>query len=417
MRIAMLTNNYKPFIGGVPISIERLAEGLRKIGHEVYIFAPKYEKCEEVEEDIIRYRIFKGNKDSFVIPNIFDRDIETEFRKLKIDVIHVHHPMLMGWIGLYLGNKYEVPVVLTYHTKYEEYLHHIGLYNFIQKRHEKENIKILKSLEKKTMDFTYSKLVPTVIEKFCNRCNLIFAPTKMIKENLKSHGVRRHIDILPTGLNESYFIENKEESKKIRDKHLNGKQYLFCTVSRLTKEKNIEFIINGLKELKGRIGDDFKLLVIGQGNLKESLIQKCVSLGLSDNVEFLNSISNDIIGNYYRACDMFLFASKSETQGIVLLEAMAAKNPVVAIDATGVCDVVINGENGYMTKEDVNEWVDKVVCLLTNKEHMDEIREGAYKTSLAYLNSTIASMAEKSYEEVLERQFKEGHGYEWKATH
>ena len=115
MRIAMLTNNYKPFIGGVPISVDRLANALRERGNEVYVFAPTYENQEE-EEYVIRFSTFAGTIAGAVLPNPFDPRIEQKMKALKIDVIHVHHPALMGNVALHLRKKLGIPVVFTYHT-------------------------------------------------------------------------------------------------------------------------------------------------------------------------------------------------------------------------------------------------------------------------------------------------------------
>lgn len=126
MKIAMMTNNYKPFIGGVPVSIERLAEALRKEGHEVVIFAPMY-PMQLLEKDVVRYNsLSRKMAGEMVIPNMFDSIIETKFREGKFDVIHVHHPMLIGNTAVYLSRKYKVPLVFTYHTRYEQYLHYVN---------------------------------------------------------------------------------------------------------------------------------------------------------------------------------------------------------------------------------------------------------------------------------------------------
>ena len=129
MKIAMMTNNYKPFIGGVPISVERLSQSLRKRGHEVCIFAPEYED-EYWEEDVIRYRSCeKRMKNGMAIPNILDARINQEFRWRQFDLIHVHQPMLIGNVAVHLSRKYKIPLVYTYHTRYEEYLHYIKLFS------------------------------------------------------------------------------------------------------------------------------------------------------------------------------------------------------------------------------------------------------------------------------------------------
>ena len=131
MNIAMFTNNYKPFIGGVPISIERLSEGLRSLGHRVTVFAPEPEGklSTEQEKDVVRFKVFYRKADrGMILGNCFDRKIEAYFREGNFDVIHVHHPVLVGQTALYLGKKYNITVAYTYPTRYEEYLHHFKLY-------------------------------------------------------------------------------------------------------------------------------------------------------------------------------------------------------------------------------------------------------------------------------------------------
>ena len=127
MRIAMMTNNYKPFVGGVPVSVERLACALRDLGQEVTVFAPSYAGMEE-EEGVVRYRtLVSGVCGGIVIPDRLDPVIEEEFCAGTFDVIHVHHPMLIGRTALQLSGKYRVPLVFTWHTRYEQYLHYLGL--------------------------------------------------------------------------------------------------------------------------------------------------------------------------------------------------------------------------------------------------------------------------------------------------
>lgn len=415
MRIAMITNNYKPFVGGVPISIERLSKGLEELGHEVFIFAPSYENQVE-EANVIRYKSLKSNNkisSKVVVPNIFDINIEKAFKELNIDVIHVHHPMLVGWTALYLGNKYNVPVTFTYHTRYDEYLHNIKLYEVLEDRSKNVDSGIIADIESEIIKYTKNTVVPKAIKGFANKCGLVYAPTEVIKNYLRDIGVKSEIKVMPTGLEKDYFVGNEDISEGIRNRYKGNKEYLFCTVSRLEKEKNIEFLIDGLKMLRYKVGDSFKILIIGEGQLKDNLINKVIKLGLESNVEFLNNIPNEEIGNYYRACDLFLFASKSETQGIVLIEAMAAKTPVVAIEATGVVDIIKNNINGYMTSENLEKWCDKIVYLMNNKNVMNEMKIGAYDTALNYLNTKIAKIAEDSYRKAININNEKGQVYEY----
>ncbi|MDV4150545.1 glycosyltransferase [Clostridium sp. AL.422] len=416
MKIAMLTNNYKPFVGGVPISIERLSNGLRELGHEVYIFAPTYENQEE-EEYVIRYKSVRYKiSGGIVIPNMFDKEIEGKFKSLNIDMIHVHHPVIMGQTALYLGKKYNIPVAYTYHTRYEQYLHYIKPYRALEENAKKNEENYLGEFEDSILNFAEEKLVPGFVRYFTNKCDLVFAPTNMMKEYLINNNTKTRIEVMPTGLNENYFKEENETVNEIRKKYKGDKKYLFCTVSRLSKEKNIEFIINGIKSVKDKIGNSFNTLIIGEGPEKEALIEMVKEFNLKENITFLNKIDNKEIGNYYKACDLFLFASKSETQGIVLIEAMAAKLPVVAIKASGVVDIVVNDKNGYMTNENIDEWSEKVKDIVTNYEKMNELKYGAYNEALKYLNSNIAKKAEYNYEYTIKEYYNRGLKYELKAN-
>ena len=403
MRIAMLTNNYKPFVGGVPISIERLSKSLRSLGHEVYIFAPTYDnQCDE--KFVIRYKSLKGKiSGGVVLPNIFDIEIEKKFKALKFDIIHVHHPMLLGNIAQYLGKKYNIPVVYTYHTRYEEYLHFLKPFKLLESRGDKVGEKIL--------NYSKEKFVPNRIRNFVNRCDLVFAPTETMKEYLLQRGAESKVKVLPTGLEDEYFNENKEGSREVRNKYIRDNKYLFCTVSRLSKEKNLHFFIDGLLELKNKIGDCFNTVVIGDGPLKKELEERVQRLGLHNNVTFIGKVDNKKIKEYYGACDLFLFSSKSETQGIVILEAMASKIPVVAVKASGVMDVVENGVNGYMTTGNEEDWANRIWDIIMNNNLRLKLKDGAFRTSKEYSDSKVAKLALHYYEEVILECYRRGQEY------
>lgn len=407
MKIAILTNNYAPFVGGVPISIERLAKGLRMIGHQVTIFAPDYEghmegEQDSAEKDIVRYKSLKKTIGAgMIVGNCLDPIIVREFRKGDFDVIHVHHPFLIGYTAIYLGHKYKVPVVYTYHTRYEQYLHHIKSYSKLVDKYEEENHRLLKTVEGKLIHLGRDKFVPFHNRVFMNKCDRIIVPTNNMKEVLVSQQVKSKMDILPTGLGEEAYQNNDKLSSRIRKQYIGNKKYLLCSVSRLEKEKNIEFIIRGMFELKKRIGGIFRLLIIGDGTQREKIEEMVWGLDLEDEISFLGTLQQDEITNYYRACNAFVFASKSETQGIVILEAMAAGLPVVAIKASGVEDIVRNGENGFMTEESIDEWVAKICLILINQQLRDKLCCCASVTAGDYSMIKIANQAATYYNDII----------------
>lgn len=405
MRIAMLTNNYKPFVGGVPISIERLAQGLRSLGHEVYIFAPSYEGQND-EPYVIRYRSRKKKlKGDIVVPDIWDRTIEERFAALQFDIIHVHHPMLMGYVAQYLHKKYNIPIVFTYHTRYEQYLHYLKPYDFVQRFYMTNSKNRLRSIPHKIIYSGSRKLVIVHNRIFTNLCSMVFAPTTSMKQYLLDNGTNADIEIVPTGITADDFCHDAKTAKLIRNKYLGGRKFLFCTVSRLEKEKNIMFLLEGLA--KRRMGDCFRLLLIGDGSQKDELISRAEMLNLADNIIFTGRIEHSHIHNYYHASDLFVFASRSETQGIVLLEAMAAGLPVVAVEASGVNDVITDGWNGYITKPHTDEWEKKLEIILANPDIREQMKQNSMKRAKEYLACNIARKVEKLYQSLLYDQSME----------
>ncbi|WP_160559451.1 glycosyltransferase [Parablautia muri] len=375
MKIAMMTNNYKPFIAGVPVSIERLTKSLRALGHEVVVFAPSYEEQEE-EEDVVRYRaLLQGVVCGFSVPDSLDLKIERSFREGNFDVIHVHHPMLIGRTARYLSWKYHVPLVFTYHTRYEQYLHYVGLSGL-------------------------KRIMPAYVRSYGRRCDMVFAPTPMMKEYLEQIRLEAPVKVVPTGLQEDSFYPDGHRAWEIRQQLAGDKKYLFCTVARLAKEKNLEFLLESMRLFKEACGSSFRLAFIGDGPEKRNLEKRAAALGLLEEIIFLGKIPNEDVKNYCHASDLFLFSSLSETQGIVLLESMAAGTPVLALRGSGTTDVVVNGQNGYMTEAFEAEFAGKLMDILEKKE-IDFLRQGAVRTAAHYSSARIARAAVAAYTEAI----------------
>ena len=377
----MFTNNYKPYIGGVPISIEHLAQALRQRGHKVYVFAPTYK--EQVEEEfVIRYPSFPVSIAKAPVPDILTRIFEKKVKELQIDIIHVHHPAIVGNVALSLKKKYKIPVVYTYHTRYEQYLYYV---------------KPLERIEH------YTGFIQKYMEYFCRRCDMLLAPTPGMRDYLMAQdfGEGVPVKVLPTGIPEECFYPDMDRAAEIRKRYKGDKDYLFVTVSRLAREKNLLFQLEGLSLLKeklARYGKTFRHMMIGEGPQRQELLERVRKLGLEDTVVFTGTVPNSEMKQYQSAADLFLFTSKSETQGIVVLEAMAVGNPVAAVDATGVRDVVEDKKNGCLTREDAAAWSDSIVSMLKDEKQYHAMSRAARETAAGYAESAVARMAETYYE-------------------
>ena len=289
MKIAMLTNNYRPFVGGVPISVERQTQELIRLGHQVTVFAPMYESDDKEEEEdkkaperVIRYHSQKKKMDNgMVYPGIYPVEILEAFEREHFDRIHVHHPMFVGPWALWLGKKYDIPVIYTYHTRYEDYLHYIPCFRV----NEKNTV-----LKKKAVEWIQKKVIPSYMGWFCNKCDLVLAPSAGMRQTIREYGVHTPTAVFPTGLDGSFFRKNARRSQEIRQQYARGKRHLLVTVSRLEKEKNYGFLLRGIAELKRETGDDFHVLIIGDGSQRSELKVRAAILGIQDVVTFVGNV-------------------------------------------------------------------------------------------------------------------------------
>ena len=398
-----MTNNYKPIMGGVPISIERLARGLESLGHEVTIFAPTYQEQREMEEgdsmeeaNVFRYATcMKHFIGGIVLPNPFDIRIEKEFRRKSFDIIHVHHPMLIGRTAMHLSRKFHIPLVFTYHTRYEQYA-----------RCYTKGICRL------------DKIMPLYLHRFLKHCNFVFAPTAGMQKYLTDicHVSQKKTGVLPTGLEQGNFNVSQETAAEVRRQYGAEHMPFLLTVSRMAGEKNVSFLLESLARVKTLYGKPFRMLMVGDGPDREVLEERSRLLGLQENLVFTGTISNERIGAYFKAADAFLFASKTETQGIVVLEAFAGATPVIAVKASGVEDLVDNGVNGILTGEDAQEYAAAVAGFLEDicsSRDMGEIRnpdrspryiqmsENALQKAVLYREEAVALKAVHYYNSVI----------------
>lgn len=357
MNIAIFTNNYKPFIGGVETSIESFKTAMEKQGHDVYVFAPKYPGYKDEERGIIRLLSIEApTYEGYQLPISFLPKIEKEFKKLDIDIVHVQHPLLMGDAGLKIGRKYNLPVVFTYHTIYEEYLHYIPLQKDISKA----------VLEK-------------LMKSFCNQCDLVISPSEYVKKSIENKGIETKIKVIPTGVEISKYVEHSPG--KIRERYYIPKNTkILLYTGRLAKEKNLDFLLDCMAGVVMQEPDTICLLA-GAGDEREKLEEKVKTYNMSHKIIFTGKIDRDSIIDFYIDSDIFLFSSKTETQGLVVLEAMAAGTPVIAVEGPGVNEFLDDGKNGYLVKEEKNEFIRKTIELLKDNDKRKEFSKYALKTA------------------------------------
>ncbi|MGM0416354.1 MAG: glycosyltransferase [Thermodesulfobacteriota bacterium] len=382
LNVAMFTNNYLPFIGGVPISIQRLSSALRNSGDHVIIVAPRYDTQSDDETDILRLStLFKaGRKNEFRIANIFSLRIWNRLKRHKPDIIHIHHPFWLGSLGLFMARRLDIPAVYTYHTRLEEYAHFVPLPGAL-----------------------FRNLIShALIKRFANRCDCVIVPTYSTEEYLRIIGVKRPIEIQPTGI-EYHRFQKYDEGKlsHLRSQFHMGDEQILVSVSRLSNEKNIDFMLDAIATIPTKTSVAFRLFIIGDGHEHQRLQQRLETMGLSEVVTLVGAVPPREIVYWYQVADMFVFTSRSETQGMVILEAMSAGLPVVAVRSSGIDDVVKDGVNGYKTPQRVEYWSDRVVELLEQDEKRTDLGENAREFAREYSVEHFAANVRQIYAQTL----------------
>ncbi|HHU32304.1 MAG TPA: glycosyltransferase family 4 protein [Clostridia bacterium] len=343
MNIAFFTDSFLPYTSGVVRSIETFSAELRALGHKVYIFAPDYPNCPKME-NVFRFKslpnlIYKNF--NLAIP--ISPKLESDLHQLNIDIIHVHSPFLLGRLGAKAAKKCGIPLVYTYHTLYDQYVHYVP---FAQ---------------------NFSRwLVRKVSKDFCNSCDLVVTPTSIIENLLRQYGVTTKIVTIPTGIDlESY---KQGDGTWLRSNYSIPKQdRILLFVGRLGAEKNLEFLINAFKNINKQLPDT-TLVLVGGGPQEIHYKNLCKSLDIEKKVVFTGTLNKKQVINAYLGADLFVFASVTETQGLVLGEAKAAGLPIVAVEAFGTKEMVTSGIDGYLTPLSQEVFVDKVMAILNEPE-------------------------------------------------
>ena len=335
MRIGIFTDTYPPFINGVSTSVYMLKKALERKGHKVYVVTINNESLRyKFDEDntVVRIPGIPIGIYDYRVSNIYPIKAMNIIRKWNLDVIHSHTEFSMGIFARIISRQFNIPLVHTYHTMYEDYIHYItkGYFN--------------RSSKKLVEYFTLFYCDKTITE--------LVVPTKKTYELFKKkYKVDRNIYIVPTGIDvEKFYVENnkkvnvEKERKKIG---IDKDDFVILFVGRIGTEKNLDLIFISMKSLMG-VSKKIKLLVIGDGPDLDNYKNYVIKNNIDGNVIFTGKVPWEKITTYYMMADVFATASQTETQGLTVIEAMAASLPVVCINDESFVGTVINDLNGII---------------------------------------------------------------------
>jgi len=375
MRIGFFTDGYLPQLSGLSTAVASWAEELEKLGHEVYIIAPKYAEYKD-KKNVIRLSSFKFIKQPEIRLGLFSPGkILYKISKIDFDIIHGVSGGTISSLGLIISKLKKIPFVFTYSTRYNRYTHYF--------------------LKGKIIS---SKMVEQGTKVFCNGCDQIIAHMPKIKNELISFGIKKPITIIPCGVNLSKFKKQRKGYLRKKIGLKDGKVLLY--VGRLGKEKSIDFLLKAFKAIHAK-DRTTNLVLIGDGTEKNKLRELTKKLNIEKNVYFAGEINSTEVNKAYADADIFVFASQTETQGIVILEALASGVPVVAVYDKVYDGVIFSGENGILVKKDLGKFAEACLKILRNSSYRDKLSKKALESVKNFSLSETAASLEKLYKKLI----------------
>ena len=344
MRILMVSDTYFPRVSGVASSIRSFRAGLARMGHEVHLLIPAYGVRDSVEPGIFQVssrRIpFYPEERLMTLSGCLR--IATHLASRRYDVIHIQTPFMAHFWGCYLARRWGIPAVLSYHTYFEAYVGH------------------------------YYPWIPNVLARYairglsriqCHGVHTVVVPSAAMAEVVAGYGVRTPIEVIPTGID----MPSPPGRRRAAFRALHGitpERPVLLYAGRLAPEKNLPFLLQVVARLRSAL-PDILLLFAGDGPIRASLESQSRRYGLSDSVRFLGYLDRDgALRDAYQAADLFVFSSLTETQGMVLLEALAARLPIVAIPALGVADLLASRQGSRGSAADPDSFGAECLAIL-----------------------------------------------------
>jgi glycosyltransferase involved in cell wall biosynthesis len=381
MHIAYFTNFYLPVVNGVARSVQSFREALTAMGHNVFVFAQE-DDYEDTEPFIFRYPSLRLPL-SVDIPTAVPVSafVDQLIPKLKLDVIHTHHPVLLGQTAAAKARDYNLPLVFTFHTQYHEYTHYIPL------------------PQEQVQEFIKSRVI-SWLREYMRKCQHIIIPSESMRSIvINDYGLVDKFTVIPTGIDTAPY--KKADGAAIRARWNWNDDTVIISVGRLAEEKNWVTLLEAFA-LALKSQPDIRLALLGDGPQANALRRLAGELEVAERVTFVGKVPFEEVPDYLKAADLFAFASLTETQGLVTLEAMAAGLPVVAVDAAGTRDILEDGRQGLLTQNDANALANGIIKVVQSQSLMSKFKSAALRTSRAYDSKYLARKMLKVYEQAIE---------------
>jgi 1,2-diacylglycerol 3-alpha-glucosyltransferase len=388
LHIAYFTNFYHPIVNGVVRSVASFREILMKQGHNVFIFAQSDSTYKDTEPFIFRYpslSLPSGDISAAIPVSPF---VDQLLPILKLDVIHTHHPILLGQTAARKATELGLPLVFTFHTQYWEYTHYIPF-------------------PQEAIQEFLKNAVHRWVREFMQKCQHIVIPSESLRDILvRDYGLHERYSVIPTGTNLEPFLN--ADGKTLRSEKGWQEELVLISVGRLAPEKNWDTLLRAFAKVYTEHAS-LRLVLIGDGSARQSLEALTAELGIMDQVTFTGALPFEEIPRYLKAADMFAFASITETQGLVTIEAMAAGLPIVAVDGPGTRDIVEHGKQGLLVENDPDALAIGLRKLLSDPQRIKRFSTNALKKAKTFdvnqLGKQMISVYEQAIQDKKDNQF------------
>lgn len=368
MHIVFFTECYDPVINGVVTSIKTLRAALQERGHRVTVVAPSFPGYKDEDAGVLRAPSLPSlvAKEYRVLLPHATRAIRKALRP-PVDVVHTHHPFLMGRLARRLAGEVGAPLVFTHHTQYEPYAHYVPL-----PRH------------------LVTSTIRRIVAAFCDTCDLVLTPGSAMKRKLEAQGVNAPVEVFPTWIE----LPPGWRDVPLAKLGLPPGARICLYAGRLAREKNIDFLLDAFSH----ISDPSVWLVLAGGGPDRAYFERVQRAKRLKNVRFLGMLRRSRVLELMRRSDLFVFSSLTETQGIAVLEAMYVGLPVIALEADGIEDMVSDGVEGYLCPPDPRLFAAKVLELLENDDRRRQMSQKAQARAREFSKEGLTEKLLRWYE-------------------
>ena len=388
MHVGIFTESYPPLINGVSTSVQTLTAQLEQAGHRVSVFTSRYPRYQDERAGVFRYPSVNALVEpDYVVPIPFSPRIARLLPTLGLDIVHSQSPFFLGILARRTARALDLPHVATNHTLYTEYAHYLPL---------------------PTVGVT-RRLLVRWMHRFYNSCDHVLAPSELTRRVLTDGcGVQIPITVVPTAIPAPpYVLARPAETRQ--EFGLPPDARILLYVGRLAPEKNLDLLLRAFALVMGKTSDTY-LVLAGSGNSRRALENRARVLGIHRRTRFAGFLSRTKLDPLYQAADVFLFPSKTETQGLAVGEALAAGLPCVVVDAGGAPEAIRNGGDGFLVEDRAEAMAARALALLADPALHRRLAEEARRGAAARVPEAVGGRIITLYEELIAARKKPAGG-------